>query len=172
MHRLIRVEKRHPDGSPRAVWEAYRIDDHDGAVRVWTPVGTTVRHVNGLWVREHPSLSAWMPGDRFVAAVWEEDSLELYIDVVREVEATRTSFTYVDLYVDVMHRDGKTWSKDEELALQLDESERERVLATRDELLRAIRAGEPPFRFRHPRWHVPDDVRGLPPAAELAFDER
>jgi len=169
MYPLIRMEKRHPDGSPRAVWEAYRIPDHGGAVRLWTPVSAIVTHVNGRWVREFPSLSVWMPGDRFVAAVWEEQSLEMYVDIVREVIVTRASFTYVDLYVDVMQRDGRTWSKDEELALNLDASERQRVLATRDELLSAMRAATPPFRFRDPRWHVPDDVRRLPPGAELAL---
>src|SRR5439155_79611 len=133
MYRLIRAEKRHPDGSPRAVWEAYRLDDQDGAIRIWTPVNTIVIHVNGRWVREFPSLSVWKPGEPFVAAVWEEDTLEMYIDIVREVIVTPTSFTYVDLYVDVMHRSGRTWSKDEDLAQQLEPSERERVLAVRDE---------------------------------------
>ena len=169
MYRLIRAEKRHPDGSPRAVWEAYRLDDQDGAIRIWTPVNTIVIHVNGRWVREFPSLSVWKPGEPFVAAVWEEDALEMYIDIVREVIVTPTSFTYVDLYVDVMHRSGRTWSKDEDLAQQLEPSERERVLAVRDELLRAIRAGEAPFRFEDPRWHVPQAARVLSPGAELAL---
>jgi hypothetical protein len=169
MYPLIRVEKLHPDGSPRAVWEAYRIEDHDGAIRVWTPIGAVVIHVNGRWVREAPSLQVWRPGEPFVAAVWEETSLELYIDIVRDVIVTPTQFAYVDLYVDVMHRNGRTWSKDEELAQQLELSERKRVLATRDGLLNAIRAGEAPFQFGDPRWHVPEAARALPPGAELAL---
>jgi hypothetical protein len=169
MYPKIRVEKRHPDGSPRAVWEAYRIDDAEGATRIWTPVGTVVLHVNGRWVREYPSLGTWRPGDRFVASVWEEEQLEMYIDIVREVIVTPTSFTYVDLYVDVIHRAGRTWSKDEDLALQLDERERQGVLATRDALIRAVSEGDAPFRFRDPRWHVPDDVRALPPGTELVL---
>ena len=169
MYPLIRVEKLHPDGSRRAVWEAYRIDDHDGATRIWTPVGAVVIHVNGRWVREFPTLQVWKPGERFVAAVWEERSLEMYIDIVREVIVTQTRFAYVDLFVDVMHRDGKTWSKDEDLAERLDASEREAVLATRDELLEAVRACKPPFRFGDPRWTVPAAVRALPPGAELVL---
>ena len=169
MYPLIRVTKQHPDGTPRAVWEAYRIEDADGATRIWTPVGTVVLHVNGRWVREHPSLGAWRPGDQFVASVWEETSLEMYVDIVREVIVTPTSFTYVDLYVDVMHREGRTWSKDEDLAAQLDADERRSVFATRDELMRRVAAGEPPFGFRHPRWHVPANVRMLLPGAELAL---
>ena len=169
MYPLIRVTKQHPDGSPRAVWEAYRIADADGAIRIWTPPGTVVIHVNGRWVREHPSLGTWKPGDRFVASVWEESSLEMYIDIVREVIVTSASFTYVDLYIDVLHRDGRTWSKDEELAVQLEAAERRTVFALRDELLRAVSAGEAPFRFGHPRWHLPADARALPPGAELAL---
>jgi hypothetical protein len=169
MYPLIRVEKLHPDGSTRAAWEAYRIEDQDGAVRVWTPVGAVVIHVNGRWVREFPSLQAWKPGERFVAAVWEEQSLEMYIDIVREVIVTPNRFAYVDLYVDVMLRDGRTWSKDEDLAEQLDTAERDRVLATRDELLGAVRSGQPPFRFGDPRWRFPDGVRSLPPGAELSL---
>jgi len=37
MYPKIRVDKLHADGSPRAAWEGYRIDDHDGAIRFWTP---------------------------------------------------------------------------------------------------------------------------------------
>ncbi len=169
MYPKIRVDKLHPDGSPRASWEAYRIDDHDGAIRLWTPVGTTVIHVNGRWVRKHASLSVWKPGEGFVAAVWEEDALEMYIDVVREVVVNPARFAYVDLYVDVMHREGRTWSKDEDLAQKLQPAELQRVLRTRDELLRAIRASEPPFRFGDPRWHVPADARALQPGAELTL---
>ena len=169
MYPKIRVEKLHPDGSPRAAWQGYRIDDHDGAIRIWTPGKTTRIHVNGRWSPESPILTVWKPGERFVAAVWEEESLEMYVDIVREVIVTPTRFAYVDLYVDVMHRQGRTWSKDEELAHQLDPAEEREVLAIRDELMRALNAAEPPFHFGSARWRVPNDVRALPPGAELAL---
>src|SRR5207247_7361961 len=114
------------------------VDNHDGAISICTPVNTIVIDGNGRWVPEFPSLSVWKPVEPFVAAVWEEDALEMYIDIVREVIVTPTSFTYVDLYVDVMHRSGRTWSRDEDLAQQLEPSERERVLAVRDALLSSI----------------------------------
>jgi hypothetical protein len=47
MYSRIRVEKRHPDGSPRAVWEAYRIDDSERVVRLWAPPRTPRTHVRG-----------------------------------------------------------------------------------------------------------------------------
>jgi hypothetical protein len=68
-----------------------------------------------------------------------------------------------------MHREGRTWSKDEELATQLAPGEEREVLAIRDELLRAVRAGDRPFRFGDPRWLVPAAARALPPGAELAL---
>ena len=127
MYPLIRVDKLHPDGSPRAAWMGYRIEDQEGAVRIWTPGATTRIHINGRWSPDSPVLTAWKPGERFVCAVWEEDTLEMYIDIVREVVVTPTRFAYVDLYVDVMHREGRTWSKDEELATKLDPNEAHEV---------------------------------------------
>ena len=170
MYAKIRVDKLHPDGSPRASWEAYRIGDHDGARRIWTPAMTTRVHVNGRWTPDSPILTAWKPGERFVGAVWwESDGTELYLDIVREVIVTPTRFAYVDLYVDVMYRDGRTWSKDDELVGRLDPAEAAEVLSLRDELMRAVRAGEAPFRPADPRWHVSDAVRALAPGAELAL---
>ena len=169
MYPKIRVDKLHPDGSPRASWQAYRIEDHDGAVRLWTPARTTRIHVNGRWTPDSPILTAWKPGERFVTAAWEEDRLELYIDIVREVILTPTRFAYVDLYVDVMYREGRTWSKDEDLVNRLAPAEATAVLALRDELIRAVRAGEAPFRLGDPRWQVHDAARGLAPGAELTL---
>ncbi len=170
MYSKIRVDKLHPDGSPRASWEAYRIEDHDDAVRLRTPARTTRVHVNGRWTPDSPILTVWKPGERFVAAVWEEgDEIELYLDIVREVIVTATRFAYVDLYVDVMHREGRTWSKDDDLVAGLAPAEANDVLALRDQLLRAVRDAEAPFRLDDPRWHVPAAARALPPGAELTL---
>jgi hypothetical protein len=71
-----------------------------------------------------------------------------------------------------MFRGGIALSKDEELLAKIDAAEAKGVLATRDRLLRAMRAGEPPFHIHHTRWHVPDDARVLPPGSELALSPR
>jgi len=160
----IRVDKLHPDGSARASWEAYRVEDRDGAVRFWTPARTPRIHVNGRWTPESPFITAWVPGQRFVVARYEDaDGLALYIDIVREVAVTHTRFAYVDLYVDVVRWHGGIKSKDEELLHRLSAKEADTVLATRDSLMRAVRAEESPFFFDHPRWDVPDAARALPP---------
>jgi len=170
MYPRIRVDKLHPDGSLRASWESYRVDDHDGAIRVFAPGKTHRVHVNGHWVPDSPILTTWRPGEPYVIASWEEtEATELYIDISREVIVTPGRFAYVDLYLDVMHRSGRTWSKDEELLARLDPAEAERVLSIRDDLMRAIDAREAPFYVGHPRWQVPVGARALPPGRELTL---
>lgn len=170
MYPRIRVEKLHPDGSPRAAWEAYRIDDCEGAIRLWAPPRTPRVHVNGHWAPDSPILTTWRPGEMFVIATWEEtDATELYVDIVREATIAPTAFSYIDLYVDVMLRDGRAWSKDEELLSALSPEEAARVLAIRDELLNAMRSGTPPFNLSDPRWRVDPRIRELSPGRELAL---
>lgn len=170
MYPRIRVEKRHPDGSPRAAWEAYRIDDFDGAIRLWAPPRTPRVHVNGHWVPEGPILTRWRPGEAFVISAWEEtDATELYVDIVREAAITSTAFSYIDLYVDVMLRTGKVWSKDEELLSNLRPEEAARVLAIRDGLLIAMTSGSPPFNLGDPLWRVDPRIRELRPGRAVAL---
>jgi hypothetical protein len=171
MRPFIRIDKLHPDGSPRAAWQGYRIADADGAVRTWTPARTPRVHVNGRWTPDSPFVTAWVPGDPFVVACFEDtDEIALYIDIVREVIVTPTRIAYVDLYVDVILNNGVTTSKDEELLTRLDGDEAQRVLTTRDRLLRAVRAGDAPFQANHARWHVPEADRALPPGVEQTLE--
>jgi hypothetical protein len=166
----IRVDKLHPDGSPRAAWEAYRIEDHEGAVRVWTPARTPRVHVNGAWTPDSPFVTAWVPGEPYVVACYEDaDGIGLYIDIVRECRVAPTSFAYVDLYVDVILKNGRVVSKDEELLNNLANDEARSVLAIRDRLVRRVRSGEPPFSPGDPRWHVSVAARALVPGAPLTL---
>jgi hypothetical protein len=170
MYPKIRVDKLHPDGTRRASWEAYRIDDHDGAKRVWTPARTPRIHVNGRWQPDSPIITAWKPGEPFVAAMWEEaGGFELYIDIVREVIVTPTRFAFVDLYVDVMLNNGAVTTKDEELLERLTPEEARAVTTTCDRLVRAVAAGEPPFRMDDACWRVSDDIRALPAGVWLTL---
>jgi len=170
MYPKIRVDKLHADGSPRAAWEGYRINDHDGAIRFWTPGGTPRIHVNGHWAPDSPFITAWRPGEPFVTARWEEaDGMELYIDIVREVIVTPARFAFVDLYVDVLFKNGEVRSKDEELVSRLAPQEALSVIATRDALLAAVRTGTAPWLMDDARWHVSEDVRALVPGVELTL---
>ena len=168
MYPKIRVDKLHPDGSPRAAWEGYRIEDADGAVRVWTPARTPRVHVNGRWTPESPLITAWVPGEPFVVARYEDaDGIAFYIDIVRECRVTPGQFAYVDLYVDVVRWHGGVTSKDEELLENLAPDEARAVLAIRDRLLSAVHAEEPPFRFDDPRWAVTPEARARAPGVAL-----
>jgi len=170
MRPFIRVDKLHPDGSPRASWQAYRIDDADGALRLWTPPRTPRIHVNGQWTPESGFVTAWRPGERFVVACHSEPrDFALYIDIVRAVNVSPTRFAYVDLYVDVMLERGRASSKDEDRVAALDPDEAKAVIAIRDALLYAVRVGDPPFRRDDARWVVPEDVRALPAGGLLAL---
>jgi predicted RNA-binding protein associated with RNAse of E/G family len=170
MYPLIRVDKLHPDRSPRAAWHAYRIDDEGGAVRLWSPARTHRIHVNGHWIPESPILTTWRPADRYVIASWEEaDATELYVDIIREATVTASRFAFVDLYVDVMLRSGTVSTKDEDLLDRLEAREAARVLEIRDELVRAMRAGDAPFRPDDPRWSVSAEMRALPPGGPLVL---
>ena len=168
MYPKIRVNKLHADLTPRAVWEAYRLPDADGFVRLWTVPRTPRIHVNGRWVPEAPLVTAWRPGDRFVIHRYQDPgSIGLYIDIVRDVRVSPGQFDYVDQYVDVLSYGGRVWSKDEELLDRLDADEGRDVLRVRDELLAAVRTGAGPFDLDHDRWRVPDDALGLAPGVEL-----
>ncbi len=170
MYPKIRVDKLHPDGSLRAVVEGYRIEDHDGAIRVWVPPRSPLVHVNGRWVSESPRITAWEPNTPFVVSYFADAGGHgLYIDIVREVTVTPDRFAYVDLYVDVLLYGGKVTTKDEELLSRLSRDEAAFVLMTRDVLVRAVRANVPTFDLRSARWTISDEVRALPPGDELAL---
>ena len=170
MYPTIRVNKLHADLTPRAAWQAYRIPDADGFVRLWTVPRTPRTHVNGRWVPDSPLVTAWRPGDRFVVNRYEDaDVVGLYIDIVRDVHVTPTQFDYIDQYVDVLSYGGRVWSKDEELLHRLSADEGRDVLRIRDELLGAVRMGAAPFDIDHARWRVPADALTLPPGVELAL---
>lgn len=162
MYPLIRIEKRHPDGSPRAAWHGYRLADHEGAVRVWTPSRTPRIHVNGRWTPDAPLLTAWSPGERFVAHRYEDpDGPTVYVDIVRAVEVTPERFVYVDLYADVIFKFDRAWAKDEDLLVRLAEDEALGVTVVLDGLLAAAGRRAWPFDLRSPRYDVPELARAL-----------
>jgi len=126
--------------------------------------------VNGRWTPEGGFVTAWRPGELFVvAAHGEPGDFALYIDIVRTVDVSPTRVAYVDLYVDVIHEHGRTWSKDEDRLAGLDADEARAVIATRDSLMRAVGVGEPPFASGHARWRIRDEIRALPAGSLLTL---
>jgi len=162
---LVRVDKLHPDGSPRASWYGYRIPDRDGAVRVYAPPRTRRIHVAGLWTPSSSLVSAFHPEWRFVPHRWiDGETTGTYIDVVRSTTVHRDHVEYVDLYLDVSIRgDGAVLEKDEELLDRLSDGEAAAVRATRDDLRARIARAEGPFSRDLSFWDIPEDAKALPP---------
>jgi hypothetical protein len=162
---LVRVDKLHPDGSPRASWYGYRIPDRDGSLRVYAPPRTRRIHVGGLWTPPGWMVSAFHPEWRFVPHRWVDGATNgTYVDLTRSTSVRRDRVEFVDLYLDVSIRgDGVVFEKDEELLERLTVDEAAMVRATRDELRRRIASAEPPFSADESFWQVPDDARALPP---------
>src|SRR5712692_550411 len=99
MYPLVRVDKLHPDGSPRAAWLGYRLPDIDGWARVWSPPHTPRAHAQwGGWTPAEALLTALSSAERFVPSLyWDPDGLTFYLDIAREVRGTDRGFAFVDL---------------------------------------------------------------------------
>ena len=162
---LVRIDKLHPDGSPRASLYGYRLPDRLGVTRVIVPPGTRRIHVNGLWRHDDTQVFAFDPGRRYVVTCWWSDPAErgLYVDIAREMRLGRSTLRYVDLYLDVIVQAGAVREKDEELLDRLDPIEAAEARATRDEVRRGIERREPLLDPAGELWSVPDDALGLRP---------
>lgn len=160
----VRVDKLHPDGSPRASWYGYRLPDRDGAALVFRPGGARKIHVHGLWTPVESEVSAFHPDWGFAVHRYAKDNTaHLYIDIVRSVDIRPDRVVYVDLYLDVMVGPDGVREKDEELLVRLEDDEAARVRRTRDEIRRLIDAGFPALRRDDPFWEVPAEAQRLPP---------
>lgn len=161
---LVRVDKLHPDGSPRASWYGYRLPDIDGAARVYRPARTRTIHVLGLWSPAEPGVSAFHPDWRFAAHRHEkEGKAYLYVDIVRSADIRARVIEYVDLYLDVMVGPDGVREKDEELVERLEAGEAAGVRRARDEIRRLMRSGFPALQRDGPFWDVPIAAKELPP---------
>ena len=161
---LVRIDKLHPDGSPRASWYGYRLPDSEGATRVYRPGRTRTVHVLGIWTPVEPGVSAFQPDWGFAVHRHEKDgSPHLYIDVVRSVDVRRRSIAYTDLYLDVLVGPEGVREKDEELLERLEPDEAEYVRRKRDEVRRLIDDGFAGLRCDGPFWDVPAGASLLPP---------
>lgn len=159
---LVRINKLHPDGSPRATWFGYRLPDIDGAARVYRPPNSRTVHVLGLWDNQSSTVSAFHPDWRFAVHQYTRGGAHLYIDIIRSVDIRPDAIAYFDLYLDVMSHPAGVTEKDEELLVKLAPDEAATVLATRDEIRRLIAAGAPALQREGQFWAVPDEVLELP----------
>ena len=162
---MIRVDKLHPDGTPRAAWNGYRLPDVDGWARVWSPAQTPVAHAQwGNSTLASPRLTALSTAEQFVPTLfWDPDGITFYNDIVREVRATNGGFAFVDLYVDITLHNGRVKIKDEELLERLDPEEAASVRGIASILEKRASAADPLFDPNSALWTVPPDAHILPP---------
>lgn len=160
---LVRVDKLHPDGSPRASWYGYRIPDRGGAVRVYAPPRTRRIHAAGIWTPPGWMVSAFHADWGFVPHHWVDGaSRGTYIDIVRSATVYADRVEYIDLYLDLSIRDGAVFEKDEELLERVSEAEATAARASRDAVRERIAREQAPFASDASFWDVPDDAKALP----------
>lgn len=171
MYPLVRVDKLHPDGSPRAAWLGYRLPDVDGWARIWAPPHTPRAHAQwGVWTPAQPLLTAFSLAQHFVPTLhWDPDGLNFYNDIVREVRVTAGGFAFVDLYIDVSLYNGQVKVKDEELLERLDAREGAMARGVAYGLVARLGAHDPFFDTTSALWTLPSDAMDLPPGASVTL---
>jgi hypothetical protein len=170
MYPVIRLEKLHPDGSPRRIGRGYLLDEVEGITRVYTPVGTRFWHVNGVWTTETAWISAFRGGWQFVVhRSFPPGHDGFYVDVAREVRIADGVAAFIDLYVDVLAHRGRIWEKDHEKLSALSAEEAATTLAIATDVRGKLARGEHVFHAGHRVWDRPVGAAALPPLHALAL---
>lgn len=174
MYPAVRVDKRHPDGTPRASWSGYRLADAASIARVYAPAGTRRVHVGGTWDMPHPMVTAFDLQLFFVASRYAApEGPRIYVDIARGIRIAGDVLGYVDLYLDVMlDEHGVVTEKDEELLERLSERDRWLARAARDEVRSRIASGDRLLDPYSPFWTAPPDALRLPALTDVALPER
>lgn len=176
----IAARKMLIDGKQWGAWEPYVLPLSEECVGVWTPAGTEMRWAPGTFRATYNGLQYWWPEKRYlVSANYLGDRLVMvYCDVVLPLEALPLDAPereYVDLYLDLVVREDKTWfTKDHdhfdraERVIPALRAERLAAEATLAQLVAWAEDWSGPFRYVRdtlPRtdWHQLD-----PGSAEMA----
>jgi Protein of unknown function (DUF402) len=166
MHRLIRIDKRIPDGS---IWQArrsYLLPSRDGWTRVYAPAGTEWSNPLGGWKTQTPGVSLFHSAEPFTISCHGPDGdKRFYIDIADRVRVDAEIITFTDLYLDVMiDPSGVVTEKDEHQLALLSPELREFARAARDDVRARIASADPLFDARSVFYEVPRDALALPPA--------
>ena len=166
MYRLIRIDKRIPDGS---IWQTrwgYELPTVGGWTRVYQPTGTRWSNPLGGWTAKTDGISIFNPHRPFtIACHGPEDEKRFYIDVAHRVRVEGDVLEFFDLFLDVMiDPTGAVSEKDEHQLVFLPNEERAFARAARDEVRRSIASGDPLFDARGPYYAIPEDAKALPPS--------
>ncbi len=159
MLQRIAARKMLIDGMQWGAWEPYVLPLSAECVAVWTPAGTEMRWGTGTFSATYNTLHYWWPGERYlIGAQYLGERLALvYCDVVLPLAALPVDAperAYVDLYLDLVVRDDKTWfTKDHEVYDQAERlipvlrAERPAAEATLEQLAAWAQEWSGPFRY-------------------------
>lgn len=165
MYQPVRLRKLRPDGTVRASWWGYLLDERGGFTRLFVPPLTPRLHTAGTWAPDGVSVAAFDPARPYVVHWWSgiHEGEGFYVDAARTIEIGSDTISYVDLFVDMSFHDGSWHTLDED----------ELVLASADDALaatgalgearRLIAATDPLFDLRSELWTYPPEARALPP---------
>lgn len=176
----IAARKMLMDGTQHGAWEPYVLPLSAECVAIWTPAGTEMRWEPGTFRAAYNGLHYWWPNERYlINANYLGDQLVMvYCDVVLPLATLPIDAperVYVDLYLDLVVREDKTWfTKDHdhfdraEQVIPALRAERPAAEATLAQLAAWAEEWSGPLRYvreRLPRtdWHLLD-----PGSAEFA----
>lgn len=168
MYRLIRVDKRIPNGTIWQARRAYLLPPVDDWSRVFGPTGTRWSNPLGGWTTQHGGVSLFHPAQPFTIACYGEPGQErFYVDIAHRVRIDPEVIEFVDLFLDVMiDPSGNVTEKDEQQLMVLPEAMRAFTRRARDEV-RSLIGGRHELFDRASRYYaLPEDALDLPPAVD------
>jgi hypothetical protein len=160
VYRLVRIDKRVPDGS---IWQArrsYLLSPIDGWTRVYGPAGTRWSNPLGGWTTRFDGISIFHPARLFTASCsGPAEDKRFYIDIAHRVRVTDDLVEFTDLFLDVMiDSRGAVTEKDESQLAVLQRELQTLALTARDEVRRLIEERSPLFDSASPFYSVPPDA--------------
>jgi Protein of unknown function (DUF402) len=172
MYRLIRVDKRIPDGS---IWQArrgYLLDAIRGWTRVFGPTGTRWSNPLGGWTAQHEGVSLFHPERPFtISCHGPAAAKRFYVDIAHRVRITPDLVEFVDLFLDVMIDGGRGVSeKDEHQLAVLSPELQAFARSARDQVRGLIEARDGLFDAASDYYAIPAGATSLhPPTAPIAL---
>ena len=169
MYRLIRIDKRIPNGSIWQARRAYALPPVNGWTRLFGPTGTRWSNPLGSWTTQHRGISLFHPAEPFTIACYGERGQErFYVDIAHRVRIDPDLIEFVDLFLDVMiDPSGSVTEKDEHQLVALPEAMRDFTRRARDDVRRLIGARHELFERASRYYALPDGAQALPPAIDV-----
>ena len=168
MYRLIRVDKRIPDGSIWQTRRGYLLDAIRGWTRVFGPTGTRWSNPLGGWTTQHEGVSLFHPERSFtISCHGPADAKRFYVDIAHRVRITPDLVEFVDLFLDVLIDGGRIVSeKDEHQLAVLPPELQAFARSARDEVRGLIAASDALFDATSDYYAIPVAAASLPPPAD------